>query len=198
METTRLESQNISWEEIKQIMKNNAMQLEVNRLQMLETDRRMQETDRRMKETDRRMKELQGLFTTQWGKLIEALTRPAALKLFKDKGFNITQVYRGAHYGEYTTGSMEVDVILCNSAEAVAVEVKTTCKVEDIQYFMNQMEHFKEAFHPFDKCKVYPAIAALQYDEDSDIYALKHGLYVLHASGDDLFTLTEPKNRMVL
>lgn len=177
MNTTTLEPKAMSWDEIKQAMA---------------------ETDRRMKETDRRMKELQGLFTTQWGKLIEALTKPAALKLFKDNGINITQIYRGAHYGEWNTGSMEVDVILCNTVEAVAVEVKTTCKVEDVKYFMNQMEHFKEAFHPFDKCKVYPAIAALQYDEDSDIYALKQGLYVLHANGDGLFSLTEPNNKLVL
>ena len=191
MKTTTLNPKTMSWDDIKQVMAET-------RLQMQETDRRMQETDRRMQETDRRMKELQGLFTTQWGKLIEALTRPAALKLFKDKGIDITQVYKGAHYGEYTTGAMEVDVILCNSVEAVAVEVKTTCKVEDIQYFMSQMEHFKEAFHPFDKCKVYPAIAALQYDEDSDIYALKHGLYVLPANGDGLFSLTEPNNKLIL
>ncbi len=154
--------------------------------------------DEAMAETDRRMKELQGLFTTPWGKLIEDLTKPAALNMFKDKGFNITQVYTGAHNGEYTTDAMRVDVILCNTVEAVAVEVKTTCKVEDVKYFMNQMEHFKEAFHPFDKCKVYPAIAALQYDEDSDIYALKQGLYVLHANGDGLFSLTEPNNKLVL
>ena len=163
-----------------------------------EIKKAMAETDRRMKETDRRMKELQGLFTTQWGKLIEALTRPAALKLFKDIGINITQVYKGAHYGEYSNGAMELDVILCNSVEAVAVEVKITCKMEDIQYFMSQMGHFKEAFHPFDKCKVYPAIAALQYDENSDTFALKHGLYVLHANGDGLFSLTEPYNKMIL
>ncbi len=177
MNTTISTPETISWDEIKQAMA---------------------ETDRRMKETDRRMKELQGLFTTQWGKLIEALTKPAALKLFKEKGIKITQIYRGAHFGEYATGAMEVDVILCNTTEAVAVEVKTTCKISDVQYFMKQMEHFKEAFHPFDKCTVYPAIAALQYDEDSDIFALKQGLFVLHADGEGIFSLTEPKNRMVL
>ena len=191
MNTSTLNPKAMSWDEIRQAMADNYSQ-------MLETRLQMQETDRKMKETDRRMKELQGLFTTQWGKLIEALTRPAALKLFKEKGIKITQIYRGAHWGEWDTGAMEVDVILCNTVEAVAVEVKTTCKVEDVNYFMKQMEHFKEAFHPFNKCKVYPAIAALQYDENSDTYALKHGLYVLHANGDGLFSLTEPKNRMVL
>jgi len=42
------------------------------------------------------------------------------------------------------------------------------------------------------------AIAALKYDEQSDLYALKQGMFVLHVVGEDLFSLTEPKNRMVL
>lgn len=184
-------TETLSWDEIKKAMADNYSQ-------MLEIRLQMQETDRRMKETDRRMKKLQGLFTTQWGKLIEALTRPAALKLFKDIGINITHEYKEAHYGEYATGAMEVDVILCNTTEAVAVEVKTTCKVSDVQYFMKKMEHFKDTFHPFAQYKVYPAIAALKYDEQSDLYALKHGLFVLHVVGEGLFSLTEPKNRMVL
>lgn len=184
-------TETLSWDEIKKAMADNYSQ-------MLEIRLQMQETDRRMQETDQRMKELQGLFTTQWGKLIEALTRPAALKLFKDIGINITHEYKEAHYGEYATGAMEVDVILCNTTEAVAVEVKTTCKVSDVQYFMKKMEHFKDTFHPFAQYKVYPAIAALKYDEQSDLYALKHGLFVLHVVGEGLFSLTEPKNRMVL
>lgn len=198
-------TETLSWDEIKKAMADNYSQMLEIRLQMQETDRRMQETDQRMKETDqrmketdRRMKELQGLFTTQWGKLMEALTRPAALKLFRDIGIDITHEYKEAHYGEYATGAMEVDVILCNTTEAVAVEVKTTCKVSDVQYFMKKMEHFKDTFHPFAQYKVYPAIAALKYDEQSDLYALKHGLFVLHVVGEGLFSLTEPKNRMVL
>lgn len=85
--------------------------------QMKATNRRIQEiyeqTERQMRDTDKKMKELQGLFTTQWGKLVEALCRPAALK----------------------------------------------------------------------------------FDEDSDIYALKRGLYVMRATGEGIFSLTEPRRR---
>ena len=42
-----------------------------------------QETDRQMKETDQKIKSLSGLFTSQWGKLVEALMRPATVQLFK-------------------------------------------------------------------------------------------------------------------
>lgn len=169
--------------------------------QMKETDRRLQEiyeqTERQMRDTDNKMKELQGLFTTQWGKLVEALCRPAALKLFQDKGIKIDQIYKEVHHDKYLENEMEVDAILCNTVEAVAVEVKTTCKINDVDYFMGKMKHFKEIFHRFADCTVYPAIAALKFDEDSDIYALKHGLYVMRATGDGVFSLTEPKKREV-
>ena len=110
--------------------------------QMKETDRRLQEiyeqTERQMRDTDNKMKELQGLFTTQWGKLVEALCRPAALKLFQDKGIKIDQIYKEVHHDKYLENEMEVDAILCNTVEAVAVEVKTTCKINDVDYFMGK------------------------------------------------------------
>ena len=60
-----------------------------------ETDRRFRETDRRLDkrfaETDKKLKELASLFTGQWGKLIEALVRPAALKLFQERGVKVTE-----------------------------------------------------------------------------------------------------------
>ena len=179
------------------------------REQMAETDRRMKETDRKMaetdrmikatseqmRETDRKMKQLEGLFTTQWGKLIEALAKPACLKLFSDLGIGITQVYNGPRKGKYYCNEMEIDVILCNTTVAVAVEVKTTCKKEYIDHFLQQMEYFKETFHPFANYTVYPAVAALKYDEGSDVYASKKGMFVLHANGEDMFDLVEPKVR---
>ena len=137
--------------------------------QMRETERQIKEmqekTDRQMRDTDNRMKDLQGLFTTQWGKLVEALCRPAALKLFQEKGIT----------------------------EAVAVEVKTTCKKKDVDYFLKKMRQFKKIFHHFESCTVYPAIAALKFDNSSDIYALKKGLFVMRATGEGVFSLTEPK-----
>ena len=165
------------------------------REQMKETDRMIKATGEQMKETDRKMKQLEGLFTTQWGKLIEALAKPACLKLFSDLGIGITQVYNGPRKGKYFCNDMEIDVILCNTTVAVAVEVKTTCKKEYIDHFLQQMEHFKETFHPFANYTVYPAVAALKYDEGSDVYASKKGMFVLHANGEDMFNLVEPKVR---
>lgn len=186
--------------------------------QMKETDRKMKETDRQikanaeqMKETDRQLNltsqrvdklyqtvsQHYSMYTSNWGKLIEALAKPACLELFKQQNIGITQVYQEARKGEFPDGSMEVDVILCNTTVAVVVEVKTTCKVKDVDYFLEQMNHFKEAFHPFAQYTVYPAVAAIKYDEDSDKYAFRQGLFVLQSTGKDLFTLKAPEKLKV-
>jgi len=56
-----------------------------------ETDRRL---DRRFEETDKKIKELASLFTGQWGKLVEALVKPSALKLFQERDVNVTETYQ--------------------------------------------------------------------------------------------------------
>ena len=44
-----------------------------------ETDQRFKETAQQMKETDQKIRELNDLFTSQWGKLIEALIAPGSV-----------------------------------------------------------------------------------------------------------------------
>ncbi|MBR4918632.1 MAG: hypothetical protein IKZ52_05390 [Bacteroidales bacterium] len=192
-----------TWAELKTMILAHSEQMRETERQMRELNedtkrqiKEMQEkTDRQMRDTDNRMKDLQGLFTTQWEKLVEALCRPAALKLFREKGIKIDQIYQEARHDKYLENEMEVDVILCNTTEAVAVEVKTTCKKKDVDYFLKKMRQFKKIFHRFEDCTVYPAIAALKFDNSSDIYALKKGLFVMRATGEGVFSLTEPKER---
>jgi len=66
-----------------------------------ETDRKFKETDRRLKqhfeETRREIADLsatiratESLFTCQWRRLMEALVKPGAVNLFRDRGIWIT------------------------------------------------------------------------------------------------------------
>ena len=184
--------------------------------QMKETDRKMQETDRKIKElhemheetgrylketyekTERQIKEINknyGGFTNEFGKMIEDLCKPAALKIFKKEGIGIDHIYEGPRHGRKGEEEIEVDVLLCNKTVAVAVEVKTTCFKKDVDYYLKQMKRFKEIFHEFEGKTIYLAIAAMRFANGSDKYALSNGLYVLSPLSDGLFTLGKPKNR---
>ena len=48
----------------------------------------------RFKETDHKIAQLSGLFSSQWGKLLEALVQPAALRLVQERGIQVHHVYQ--------------------------------------------------------------------------------------------------------
>jgi len=173
-----------------------------------ETDRRFQETDHRFQETDHRFQELDrflkesseksdrrfqetdkeirkamGLFTSQWGKLIEALVKPDALQLFQERGF---QVHYAMPRVEAHVGGkmMELDLLLENGQEVIVVEVKTTLKVGHVKEFLrDKLSQFVTFFPRYQHYKIYGAVAAIEVAEGADKYAYRHGLFVLGVSG---------------
>lgn len=170
--------------------------------QMKETDRRLEklfrETDERINKTSKQIEETNkryGGFTNEFGKMIEDLCKPAALKIFKAEGIDIDHVYEGSHRERVGEEEMEVDALLCNRTEAVAVEVKTTCFKKDVDYFLKKMKNFKIVFHEFEGKKVYAAIAAMRFANGSDKYAQRKGLYVLSPLSDGMFSLAKPNKR---
>jgi len=149
-------------------------------------------------DTNKAIKDMKNVFTTQWGRLVEALCKPAAYSLFKKEGIEIDRVYEGIHKAKADGQDvMEIDVALCDTSVAVIVEVKTRCGRRDIDYFLSQMKHCKEWYPDFANKELRVAVAAIKYDEGADTYAQERGLYVLKLSGEETFTMASPKNPMV-
>ena len=145
-------------------------------------------------DTNRAIKDMKNVFTTQWGRLVEALCKPAAYKLFKKEGIEIDRVYEGVHKAKVKGQDvMEIDVALCDTSVAVIVEVKTRCGRHDIDYFLSQMKHCKELYPDFADKELRVAVAAIKYDDGAEEYARERGLYVLKLSGEDTFTMVAPK-----
>ena len=193
-----------SWAELHAMILATSEQIKENGKQMKETDRKLEklfrETDERINKTSKQIEETNkryGGFTNEFGKMIEDLCRPAALKIFKAEGIDIDHVYEGSRREKVGEEEMEVDALLCNRTEAVAVEVKTTCFKKDVDYFLKKMKNFKKIFHEFEGKKVYVAIAAMRFANGSDKYAQRKGLYVLSPLSDGLFSLGKPNNREV-
>lgn len=150
--------------------------------------------DKNIEETKKAIKEMKNVFTTQWGRLIEALSKPAALALFKKQGIEIDRVYEEVHKAKVDGQDvMEIDVALCDTSVAVIVEVKTRCGKRDVDYFLSQMEHCKEWYKEFADKKLLVAVASIMYDDGADSYAQKLGLYVLKLTGEESFTMSVPQ-----
>ena len=213
----------INWERLEALFASAGEQLKENAKLMKETDRQMKEmdrqfeesrkeTDRRMKETDQQIKKLSeevyhlmkrsSVMDNEWGRFLEEMCVPATIKIFMNEGINITQRYTGITHAKDDEGNeMEVDAILCNTTEAVAIEVKAYCSVKNIDHFERQLRIFKKVFHPFEKYKVYAAIVGVKFQRGAKEYARKKGFYVIDCTAEGIFTLSmkpTEENRLCL
>ena len=168
------------FEETDRRQKETARQIE-------ETDRRQKETARQMKQTDRRidkrMKKLEGLFTGQWGKLMESLVEGDLVALLQARGISVRSTHprvRGRRNGE----RYEFDILAGNGNEMVVVEVKTTLTADDVKRFLEKLDKFTEYEPVYRGKQVYGAVAYLRAEQDSELYAERQGLFVIRATGN--------------
>lgn len=154
-----------------------------------ETDERLNQhfrgTDKRINETSTQLRKLEGLFTTQWGRLLEALVKPGALKLFQKRGLAVHRIHERSE-ARLNGDIKEIDLILTNDVELVAIEVKTTLGVADINEFLQDLAAFTTYFPVYRNFRIYGAVAAINIAENADRYAYKQGLFVLTLAGDNL------------
>ena len=145
-------------------------------------------------DTNRAIKDMKEMFTCQWSRLVEALSKPAALALFKKQGIEIDRVFEDVRkIKKDGQDVMEIDVALCDTTIAVIVEVKSHCDSRDINHFLGQMEHSKEWYPDFSDKELRVAVAAIDYAPGAEEYAQRRGLYVLKLTGEETFTMTAPK-----
>ena len=150
-----------------------------------ETDVKFKETDVKFKESDDKLRRLEGLFGSQWGKLIEALVQPNALKIFRERGIQVHYVNRRV-LSQRNGQSMEVDLILENEVDVIVIEVKSTLKIENVNEFLDDLAEFLHFFPKYAGRRIYGAVAGLNIEENADRYAYRRGLFVLGVTGEGM------------
>ena len=66
---------------------------------------------------------------------------------------------------------MEIDVLLVNGKEVIAVQVKAKLKVANVEKHEKNLRRFREVFPEYRGKEVLGSVAALSFDSDSDKYA---------------------------
>ncbi|MDR2068385.1 MAG: hypothetical protein LBP71_00775, partial [Spirochaetaceae bacterium] len=118
-----------------------------------ETDRRMQEAAREVKETARFVKEMGtktdrrlGELGNSLGDVIEHLMSPKLHEKFKALGFTFSYSIRNIKFKDHKRNQLaEVDVFLENGEYAMAVEVKTRLRIEDVKDHLKRMAILRRA-----------------------------------------------------
>ena len=140
------------------------------------------EAKQEKKKYDKRMKKLEGLFTSQWGALMESLVEGDLVPLLQKCNIPVTHTQtrlQGRHNGEH----VEFDILAENGEEVVVVEVKTTLRPGDVTHFLKQLGKFT-IYRPLYKArKIYGAVAFLKADKSVQVHAERQGLFVIRATG---------------
>jgi hypothetical protein len=159
-----------------------------------ESNKTIEETKRTLtkahKETEKTLNKAIGGLSNTLGSLVEHIMTPDLPQKFKKLGYSFNRIatYKFAE-GVYA----QIDGMLENGEQAVAVEVKTTLRKADIDEHLLRMEKIrKHADEHNDKRQFMGAMAATITDESTREYALKHGLFVIEPSGENV-KVTKPE-----
>jgi hypothetical protein len=153
-----------------------------------DTDRKMLDTDRKMQDTDRRIKEMSasiGRLGNRLGDFVEDAVRPAAVRLFKERGIVVHEVQQNVSVQRGEEG-IEIDLMVVNDTEAVAVECKSNLKIDDVQEHLERLGKLKRLLPRYADFKLMGAVAALVTPDHVARYAYAQGLFVIGQSGDHL------------
>jgi len=164
-----------------------------------ETDRQLKETDRQLKEsarelkeamkdTDQRLKALtrqMGAQGNRLGEFVQEMVRPAVVGLFQDRGWPVHQVLPNiVAYDDDRRFVMEIDLLVVDTATAIAVECKSHLTQADVDEHLERLSTFKRWFPQYAPYALLGAVAAMVLPDEVGRYAYRKGLYVLAQSGE--------------
>jgi hypothetical protein len=140
------------------------------------------------KETDRKIKEVTasiGRLGNRLGDFIEDAVRPAAVRLFQERGIDVHEVHQNVSSRRGNDG-IEIDLLVVNSSEIVAIECKSNLSVDDVNEHLERLARLKKLLPAYADKRVLGALASMVIDDNVAQYAYRKGLYVIGQSGDHL------------
>jgi len=153
-----------------------------------DTDKKFQDTDKQFQETDRKIKEVTGnigKLGNRLGEFIEDAVRPAVVRLFRQQGIDVHEVHPNVSSQRGDEG-VEVDVLVVNDVEIVAIECKSKLSVDDVNEHVERLAKLKRLLPSYAGKRVLGAVAAMVIEDSVAQYAYRKGLYVIGQSGDHL------------
>ena len=164
-----------------------------------ELEKAIRETQEAHKETEKAIRETQrniGGLNNTIGSLVEHIMTPDLPRKFKQFGFTfnrITTVKWAVEGNVYA----EIDGLLENGNQAMAVEVKTTLRLKDVDNHVERMERIRKyANEQGDKREFLGAMAATIIDSSTKTYALSKGFFIIEPSGEDV-KIVKPASQKV-
>jgi hypothetical protein len=156
------------------------------REQSQETERKIQETNRQIRNVNEQL----GKLGNRLGEFAEWQVRPAAVRLFQERGISVHEVHPGAS-AQRGGDAIEIDLLVINETEAILIEVKSKLSQADVDEHLQRLAKFKQLMPTYRNFRALGAVAAMVTPPDVARYAYRKGLFVIAQSGDDLIILND-------
>jgi hypothetical protein len=153
-----------------------------------ETDRKFQETDRKFQDTDRKIKQVSediGKLGSKLGDYVEDMVRPAAVRLFRERGIEVHEVHQNVNSHRGDEG-IEIDLLVVNDNDVIAIECKSTLSIDDVNEQVARLAKLKRLLPAYADKQVMGAVTAMVLPDNVARYAYRQGLFVIAQTGDHL------------
>ncbi len=137
------------------------------------------ELDQQVKELNQQMGRLSG----RLGQFVEAMIMPSLVSLFRSRGIEVHEVHPNVT-ATRPQGSIEIDLLVVNDGDAIAVECKSRLTVEDVNEHLLRMDKIKTLLPTYRDKRLLGAVATMVLNDHVGRYAYGKGLYVLAQSGE--------------
>jgi hypothetical protein len=169
------------------------------RLSIQETDNVIKqiakETDERFKETSREIKAVNasiGRLSNRLGEFVEEAVRPAAVRLFQERGIDVHEVQQNIVVKRDGEG-LEIDLLVVNDKDTVAIECKSNLSVDDVNEHLERLAKIKRLIPRYKDNCILGAVAGMVIPENVALYAMRKGLFVIAQNGGHLELANDAK-----
>ena len=120
---------------------------------------------------------------THGGEFVEGLVAPAAIRLFREKGYAVQHIHPRLK-APLDGREMEIDILVTDGDFVILIEAKSKVKRKDVDDHIKRLSEFKNFFPTYKKNKALGAIAGIVFEKGVDIYAQNKGLFTIEQKGD--------------
>jgi len=146
-----------------------------------ETERKFQEMTIAIKAVNSSI----GKLGNRLGEFVEEAVRPSAVRLFREVGIDVHEVQQNI-IAQRNGESLELDLLVVNDNDAVAIECKSNLSVDDVNEHLARLDKIKRVLPRYKDNRILGAVAGMVIPEQVAQYAIRKGLYVIGQNGDHL------------
>ncbi|MGK7943945.1 MAG: DUF3782 domain-containing protein [Microcystaceae cyanobacterium] len=181
------------FQETERILREERQETErILREERQETERLLreerQETERQIKQVNQQI----GKLGNRLGEFVEWQVRPAAVRLFQERGIEVHSLSKEISAQRGNEG-LEIDLLVVNDTDVVVIEVKSKVSQQDVDDHLERLAKFKEFLPRYQDTRALGAIAGMVVPSDVARYAYRKGLFVLAQSGETVTILNDRK-----